>query len=736
MRHDNRKKLMIAFAAFAAVSMSSIQTNRPVLAAETSHTVTAFVKDNPAEDAPALSSEELFAGYVKKQFGNGNRTARLCKNFARTKLQGNCLKIYDLLKTQIEETARGERPVTEYEIPITELVSGSQLEFEAEEAGVTVSRSMSEAQKDALYEKLLGIKKENLLLISSSLMADCPYEMYWYDKASSGGVNFAYPRISVRKEGQRTVCSFTSGFTVSFTVDAGYRDNAADVYRLGTSQIDTVKTAALTAQSIVDQAVGKTDYEKLDFYRQEICRLADYNTSAANGYDGGSKNPWQLIYVFDNKPDTNVVCEGYSKAFQYLCDLTDFDNYIYSYIVYGSVSGGTGEGSGHMWNIVHTDSGNYLADLTNCDAGAVGEADKLFLTGYTFGTPQNGYTIQVSGRNVTYHYDDDMEKIYSAEDLVLKEGGRLREDDLHTHKWTVEESIEATCTEPGKTVFVCTCGEKKTEDLDINPANHAGETEIRNARSASGMTEGYTGDTYCKSCGAKIADGTVIPAAGSSSASWSLKDPSENGSSAPAMAVQAEVSITADNGNPVTLTNDIITQIKEAAGTNAVILVKAEDTDKNSRFEFLADTKDLVPGNQLYIYIKDQAADEYIMVNSKTYTVTADGNISVSAGADKTYRLVNKTQASKINKEILKAVKLKTPSVSVRKGKTASMAFNSGMNTANIKKITYVSSKKSVAEVSADGKITAKKAGSATVRAKVTLKNGSVKTVFMKIKVR
>jgi hypothetical protein len=36
-------------------------------------------------------------------------------------------------------------------------------------------------------------------------------------------------------------------------------------------------------------------------------------------------------------------------------------------------------------------------------------------------------------------------------------------------------------------------------------------TEVRNASAASCSKTGYTGDTYCKSCGAKVGSGTVIP---------------------------------------------------------------------------------------------------------------------------------------------------------------------------------------------------------------------------------
>ena len=49
---------------------------------------------------------------------------------------------------------------------------------------------------------------------------------------------------------------------------------------------------------------------------------------------------------------------------------------------------------------------------------------------------------------------------------------------------------------------------------------------------------------------------------------------------------------------------------------------------------------------------------------------------------------------------------------------------------------TYTSGKKSVAAVDKNGKITAKKKGTVTIKAKVTLKNGKTKTVSMKIKVK
>jgi len=56
------------------------------------------------------------------------------------------------------------------------------------------------------------------------------------------------------------------------------------------------------------------------------------------------------------------------------------------------------------------------------------------------------------------------------------------------------------------------CSVCKVEYGTTNAANHVGETEIKNAVEATCTTDGYTGDTYCKDCGVKIADGKTVEA--------------------------------------------------------------------------------------------------------------------------------------------------------------------------------------------------------------------------------
>ena len=49
---------------------------------------------------------------------------------------------------------------------------------------------------------------------------------------------------------------------------------------------------------------------------------------------------------------------------------------------------------------------------------------------------------------------------------------------------------------------------------ELNKDNHAGGTEVKDAKAVTCTTDGYTGDTYCKGCDTKLESGKVIPASG------------------------------------------------------------------------------------------------------------------------------------------------------------------------------------------------------------------------------
>ena len=67
----------------------------------------------------------------------------------------------------------------------------------------------------------------------------------------------------------------------------------------------------------------------------------------------------------------------------------------------------------------------------------------------------------------------------------------------------------------GTRKLTCTvCSETTNVSIPIDSSNHTGNTEIRNAASATCGSTGYTGDTYCADCNVKIADGTEISSTG------------------------------------------------------------------------------------------------------------------------------------------------------------------------------------------------------------------------------
>jgi hypothetical protein len=190
------------------------------------------------------------------------------------------------------------------------------------------------------------------------------------------------------------------------------------------------------------------------------------------------------------------------------------------------------------------------------------------------------------------------------------------------------------------------------------------------------------------------------------------------------------------SSNKLSISGAVVDQLTEAAGTKDVqVTVTAKDASGNTKYTVKADADELTAGNKLKIYVLNDDGS-YEMVNAKTYTVSEDGDVSVSMTANKTYELVTASEATAINKAIKATVKMAKSSATVKKGKKTTVKLSSKLNKNNVKKITYTTSKKSVATVNKNGKVTAKKKGTVTIKAKVTLKNGTTKTVSMKIKVK
>ena len=127
-------------------------------------------------------------------------------------------------------------------------------------------------------------------------------------------------------------------------------------------------------------------------------------------------------------------------------------------------------------------------------------------------------------------------------------------DCKHTGGTEIKDAKDATCTENGYTgdIYCKSCGAKLESGKvipaaghkggtatckdkavcevcqqpygELNKNNHTGGTEVKDAKDATCTENGYTGDTCCKGCGAKLESGKVIPAAGHKGGTATCKD--------------------------------------------------------------------------------------------------------------------------------------------------------------------------------------------------------------------
>lgn len=376
-----------------------------------------------ADDSAALLEGYLYqvngldVPEVVKAESSGNTASRPATYMAS--MNPTLRAVYDQLVPEIQKIAAGQGSSSAFSL-------GIQMTFTKEELGIEGDMLVrgddgqyhfSEETGAAIEKAVNEVMDMDMLL--DQLLAHHPYELYWFDKSfGEGAIRFKY---SYGTDGQQTV--MVGDFVIMMAVSQDYAvaDAATQQYYLyspDTAKTGAASAAAATAAQVVAENQGKGTYGKLVAYREYITKAVDYNFDVANTANYPYGDPWQLIYVFDGDSTTNVVCEGYSKAFKYLCDLTwtGSDPEAACYLVTGTMDGGTGAGL-HMWNIVSIGGANYLADITNCDSGTTGAPDQLFLCGAE-GSVDASYAAATTNGTVTYVYDKETLALYDKE-LVL-----------------------------------------------------------------------------------------------------------------------------------------------------------------------------------------------------------------------------------------------------------------------------------------------------------------------------
>ena len=143
--------------------------------------------------------------------------------------------------------------------------------------------------------------------------------------------------------------------------------------------------------------------------------------------------------------------------------------------------------------------------------------------------PDDGHQITLeNGDVITFHFavaepqKEGQQSFFLYKIEVSKE---LPHEHDHSDEWSSDEDEhwhECECGDKidvdehkGNTpdcVTPSTCDECGKELSKVDPENHTGKTEIRDAKPATEYEDGYTGDTYCADCGELLEEGKVIPA--------------------------------------------------------------------------------------------------------------------------------------------------------------------------------------------------------------------------------
>ncbi len=390
-------------------------------------------------------------------------------------LSSGSAKLFDALKKRIAEVANGNRTSTAFTLSFKN------------DLGLTASASGSTAANaaEAAYSKL----QINPQTVIHALLADCPYDLYWYDK----GVSLTYTYNYTYRQNRDGSYNVTMNeITFKFPVAYDYAGSAS--FTVDKSKMTAVQTALSTIRSIVAEYKGLSDVEKLRAYKNRICNLTAYNHEAAGNASTHYVNPWQLIWVFDNNPSTKVVCEGYAKAFQYLCDLSSFKGPVYCISVSGTLT--TSDGSGpHMWNIIHMDDGlNYMVDVTNCDNEEIAPDDLLFMVKPVSGSVNDKYLFRGGVFEYIYRYDSSTRSVQRAEDLMLS---RSHFKDVRENDYFLEPVLWAVANNITQGTFATTFSPSNpcTRDQAVTFLwRAAGSRKVRNV--VNPFTDVYTSDYY------------------------------------------------------------------------------------------------------------------------------------------------------------------------------------------------------------------------------------------------
>jgi len=381
------------------------------------------------------------------------------------------------------------------------------------------------------------------------------------------------------------------------------------------------------------------------------------------------------------------------------------------------------------WTMVNSDNKTYqhykkMLSIRNAYTDVFARGDRKTI----LASDENGYDI------VSRSYKGT--KLYVG--LNIKDVAQTVEIPVSENNGTVLKDLYS-----GKTYTVSN-GKIK---VIIPAATDGGTVVLKNNSSTNGGSTGGSSSSGSTTTQTKPSEDTkkdatttesVIPAEklpeGTTATVTVTKDASGKVTAEAAVAATGKTSKT---GVKATVNADVIQAVTEAAGTKDVTITQeVKKADGTTAYTLQVNAADVKAGAKLAVMKKDEKTGELVLVNQKAYKVAKDGSVSLTFKGEGTYVVKTQAEVKAQAKQIAKTVKPAKTTVNVATKKTTVFKWNKKLNMENVAKITYKSSKKSVVSVNKNGKITGKKKGTGKVTAEVTLKDGTKKTVKMKVKVK
>lgn len=172
-----------------------------------------------------------------------------------------------------------------------------------------------------------------------ALMCDRP-DIFWMPKTLS--------LVSVSGKKNKYICF----------KDYYAEDDGIGFYGITGQQRDVMLSELKTVRNMVFEKTDQleTAFEKELYFHDYICEHTVYDSASANDLNNADANSMSAYGALVNG---TAICEGYSRAMQYLC----MESGIPCNLVYGE-----SDGTPHMWNIIDPGDGIYYLDTTFDDS--------------------------------------------------------------------------------------------------------------------------------------------------------------------------------------------------------------------------------------------------------------------------------------------------------------------------------------------------------------------------------